>query len=125
MFAAALVMATYGLVAEKQIAIHFVRKELVGVQHLELLRGVYAAILNENLAASPSVGERNATRENLDKLAATHSVDSKQLDTAALERALRDAIDKPRRLRMTAKGGFPLSRRLRRRAPSPRGSATT
>ena len=74
-FAAALVVATYGLVAEKQIAIHFVRKELVGVQHLELLRGVYAAILKENLAASPSVGERNATRENLDKLAATHSVE--------------------------------------------------
>ena len=36
--------------------------------------------------------ERNP--EKLDKLAATHSVDSEQLDTAALERALRDAIDK-------------------------------
>ena len=54
----------------------------------------YAAILKENFAASPSAGERNATREKLDKLAATRSVDSEQLDTAALERALRDAIDK-------------------------------
>ena len=89
-FVGALVVATYGLVAEKQIAIHFVRKELVGVQHLEFLRGVYAAILKENLAASPSARERSATREKLDKLAATHSVDSEQLDTAALERALRD-----------------------------------
>jgi signal transduction histidine kinase len=92
-FVGALVVATYGLVAEKQIAIHFVRKELVGVQHLEFLRGVYAAILKEKLA-SPSAWERNATREKLDKLATTHSVDSEQPDTAALERALRDAIDK-------------------------------
>ena len=93
-FVGALVVATYGLVAEKQIAIQFVRKELVGVQHLEFLRGVYAAILKEKLAASPSAWERNTTREKLDKLAATHSVDSEQPDTAALERALRDAIDK-------------------------------
>lgn len=93
-FVGALVVATYGLVAEKQIAIHFVRKELVGVQHLEFLRAVYAAILKENLTASPSAWERNATREKLDKLVATHTVDSKQLDTAALERALREAIDK-------------------------------
>ena len=93
-FVGALVVAAYGLVAEKQIAIHFVRKELVGVQHLEFLRGVYAAILKENLAASPSARERSATREKLDEFAATHSVDSEQLDTAALERALRDGIDK-------------------------------
>ena len=46
-FVGALAVATYGLVAEKQIAINFVRKELVGVQHLEALRGVYAAILTE------------------------------------------------------------------------------
>jgi hypothetical protein len=79
-FVGALVVATYGLVAEKQIAIHFVRKELVGVQHLELLRGVYAAILTENLAASPGAAEMNAAREKLDQLAANHSVESEQLD---------------------------------------------
>lgn len=93
-FVGALVVATYGLVAEKQIAIHFVRKELVGVQHLEFLRGVYAAVLKENLAASLSAEETNAILETLDKLAATHLMESEQLDTAALERALRDAIDK-------------------------------
>jgi signal transduction histidine kinase len=93
-FVGALVVATYGLVAEKQIAIHFVRKELVGVQHLELLRGVYAAILKENLAASPGAAEMNAAREKLDQLAANHSVESEQLDTVPLERALRDSIDK-------------------------------
>ena len=93
-FVAALVVATYGLVAEKQIAIHFARKELVGVQRLELLREVYAAVLNENLAASPSAEETNAIREALDKLAATQVTEPEQLDTAALERALRDAIEK-------------------------------
>ena len=93
-FVAALVVATYGLVAEKQIAIHFARKELIGVQRLEFLRGVYAAVLKENLAASPSAEKTNAIGETLDKLAASQVAEPEQLDTAALERALRDAIDK-------------------------------
>ena len=92
-FVGALVVATYSLVAEKQIAIHFVRKELVGVQHLELLRGVYASLLKENLAAPASTSERNATREAFAKLSATRTPESEQLDTAALERALGHAID--------------------------------
>ena len=125
-FVAALVVATYGLVAEKQIAIHFVRKELVGVQHLELLRGVYAAILKENVAASPGAGEKNAAREKLDKLAATQVKEPEQLDTAALERALREAIDKLASAPDDgAEASSPPSRRSRRRAISHRGSATT
>ncbi len=93
-FVGALVVATYSLVAEKQIAIQFVRKELVGVQHLELLRGVYAALLKENLAAPPGASRGSAAREELDKLAAAHKADSERLDTKALERTLREAIDK-------------------------------
>src|SRR5262245_11506962 len=93
-FVGALAVATYGLVAEKQIAIHFVRKELVGVQHLELLRGVYADLLKENLVAPPGAGGANAAREALDKLAAAHKAGSEQLDTEALERMLGEAIDK-------------------------------
>ncbi len=42
---AAIILATYSLIKEKQIAIGFVRKELVGAQYLEALRGVYAVIL--------------------------------------------------------------------------------
>jgi signal transduction histidine kinase len=93
-FVGALVIATYSLVAEKQIAIHFVRKELVGVQHLEFLRGVYAALLKENLAAPPGARGGSPAREALDKLAAAHKADSERLDTVALERALGEAIDK-------------------------------
>src|SRR5262245_7603433 len=93
-FVGALVVATYGLVAEKQIAIHFVRKELVGVQHLELLRGVYAALLKENVAAPAGASGGSAARAKLDKLAAAQEADSERLDTEALERALGEAIDK-------------------------------
>src|SRR5262245_9113325 len=93
-FVGALVVATYGLVAEKQIAIHFVRKELVGVQHLELLRGVYAALLKETLAAPRGAGGGSTARAELDKLIAAHKADSERLDTVALERTLGEEIDK-------------------------------
>ena len=44
MFVGAIILATYSLVEEKQIAIGFVRKELIGARYLEALRGVYAVI---------------------------------------------------------------------------------
>ena len=93
-FVGALAVATYSLVAEKQIAIHFVRKELVGVKHLDFLRGVYAALLKENLAAAPGARGGNAAREELNNLAAAHKADTEQLDTVTLERMFGEAIDK-------------------------------
>ena len=93
-FVGALVVANYGLVSEKQIAIHFVRKELVGVRHLELLRDVYALIMQQNMSAAPSETDRNAIGEALNRLAATRAVDFEQLDTTELEGALAEAIDK-------------------------------
>ena len=86
-FVGALVVATYGLVAEKQIAINFVRKELVGVQHLDALRGVYAAIL----AGKPG-GAAAAVKQAVDRLAKTEA-QSDQLDIEALELNLAEAID--------------------------------
>jgi signal transduction histidine kinase len=93
-FSAALLVANYALVAEKQIAIHFARKELVGVQRLKLLREVYAAILKENFAGSPNPAQANAIRETLDRLAATQGAEPGKPDTASLEHALREAVDK-------------------------------
>jgi hypothetical protein len=52
MFVGSIILATYSLIEEKQIAIGFVRKELVGAQYLEALRGVYAVILAEDADAS-------------------------------------------------------------------------
>jgi len=86
-FVGALVVATYGLVAEKQIAINFVRKELLGIEHLDALRGVYAAILTEKPGASA------AAKQAVARFAKTEA-QSDQLDTAALERDLAKAIDK-------------------------------
>ena len=88
-FVGALVVATYGLVAEKRIAINFVRKELVGVQHLDALRGVYAAILARKPGGAPG-----AAKQAVDRLAKTGSVGSDPLDTAALERTLTEATSK-------------------------------
>ena len=93
-FVGALMVATYGLVAEKQIAIQFVRKELVGVQHLTVLREVYAFILKEDTSASPGARKGSSASDALDKLATTGSVGSEQLNTVAVERALAEAIDK-------------------------------
>ena len=87
-FVGALAVANYSLVAEKQIAIQFVRKELVGVEHLEALRGDYATILTNE--EGEWTGSKSAGRA----LAETGSTDIHQLDTSALEGALADAIDK-------------------------------
>jgi hypothetical protein len=47
MFVGAILLATYSLIGEKQIAIRFAQKELVGAQYLEALRRVYAIILDD------------------------------------------------------------------------------
>ena len=88
-FVGALAVATYSLVAEKQIAIQFVRKELVGVAHLEALRDVYAAILTEATGPSPVTA-----KASLDRLAKAGTADTHQLNTAALQRALADSVDR-------------------------------
>ncbi len=87
-FVGALVVTTFGLVAEKQIAINFVRKELVGVRHLEALRGIYSAIL------TGKPGPSAAAKQSQDRRPETGSVGSDQLDTAALERSLSEATGK-------------------------------
>ncbi len=87
-FVGAIVVATYSLVAEKKIAIDFVRKELVGVEYLEALRGVYAAILTNKWGVS------TASKHAVRTLAEAENADFDQLDTSALEGVLAGAIDK-------------------------------
>ena len=67
-FVGSLLVATYGLVAEKEIAIQFVRKELVGVQRLDALRRTYAFVLTKELA-SPGI-EGTASGGSLGTVAA-------------------------------------------------------
>jgi signal transduction histidine kinase len=93
-FVGALLVATYALVAEKQIAIQFVRKELVGVQKLEELRRAYASILIEELGSARGGGPKAAVNETPAALAAADAPTSVALDTVELERALAAASDK-------------------------------
>ena len=67
MFVAAIVLATYSLIREKQIAIEIVRKELVGAQYLEALRGVYAVILKPASQASQRQASAIAAMDALTK----------------------------------------------------------
>ena len=57
------------LIEEKQIAIGFVRKELVGARYLEALRGVYAVILAEGADASNGAQNQASVDAALDALA--------------------------------------------------------
>gem|GEM_PF-4998811 len=88
-FVGALVVATYSLIAEKQIAINFVRKELVGVEGLEVLRGVYADILTNKRGVPAATGEAARTLAEIEDDAGFD-----KLDTRALETDLAGAIEK-------------------------------
>ena len=81
MFVAAIVLATYSLIREKQIAIEFVRKELVGAQYLEAFRGVYAVILEPASQASQRQASAIAA---LDALAKAEAKTGGSLHTATL-----------------------------------------
>jgi hypothetical protein len=69
-----LVVTTYSLIAEKQIAIDFARKELAGTGRLTAVRGIYAAILTDQKQLSAPV--------------VTEAVATPILNTAELEQAL-------------------------------------
>jgi signal transduction histidine kinase len=87
-FVVSIVALTYGLVAEKHIAIQFVRKELIGVHYLEELSRVYAAILTEERDTAPIRHTDNAINESLAALAAADTHAAGLLNTEELEEAL-------------------------------------
>ena len=93
MFIVAIVVAIYSLVAEKEIAIQFARKELVGVRYLESLRGVYAAILAEPTRTNAN-GQTASPEETLKSLDAAEQDAAGTLQTAALEQSLETTLRK-------------------------------
>src|SRR5262245_29368932 len=93
MFLVAIVVAIYSLVAEKEIAIQFARKELVGVRYLEGLRGVYAAILAEATGDNTSA-QALSPEETLKSLDAAEQEATGTLQTAALEQSLETTLRK-------------------------------
>jgi signal transduction histidine kinase len=86
MFIAALCVTTYSLIVEKQIAIEFAGKELVGTEYLATIREVYRAVL-PGLAADGSDG-REDPKAILETLAAAETRSGGRLETAELQRAL-------------------------------------
>ena len=90
-FIVAIVVAIYSLVVEKQIAIDFARKELVGVRYFESLRDVYSAILNEPLVGA---GQEPSLAEALKSLDAAEKEAAGTLQTATLEQSLEATLRK-------------------------------
>jgi signal transduction histidine kinase len=88
MFMISIGVATYSLFAEKQLAVDFARKELIGTGYLATVRGIYAAI-STDLASNPSGGqEAMSTREAVKVLAKAQATAAPMLQTAGLEQAL-------------------------------------
>jgi PAS domain S-box-containing protein len=91
-FLIAIGVAIYALVAEKQIAIDFARKEVVGVHYLETLRDVYAAILAEPLDANVSGRDAAGAEATLKSLADAEAAAGGVLQTHELEQSLASAL---------------------------------
>jgi hypothetical protein len=94
-FVGSIVLATFGLIQEKQIAIEFVRKELMGARYLETVRGVYAAML----AADDGAPKKQSVDAALNALAAAEADTGGALHTALLRQ--RCTRCRPRRRTMT------------------------
>jgi methyl-accepting chemotaxis protein len=93
-FLVSIFVATYGLVAEKLIAIEFVRKELVGAEYLEAVRGVYAWILADG-PTSPSTSQTGPSADQvLKRLADAQADTAGTLHTAELAQSVAEAVRK-------------------------------
>ena len=93
-FVLSIIIVTYGLIAEKRIAIDFVRKEIVGLQYLEAVRGVYAWILANGLTSPLSTATGPSTNQVLDGLADAQSHTAGSLHTAEPAQSVADAVRK-------------------------------
>ena len=93
-FVLSIIIVTYGLIAEKRIAIDFVRKEIVGLQYLEAVRGVYAWILANGLTSPLSTATGPSTNQVLDGLADAQSHTAGSLHTADHAQSVADAVRK-------------------------------
>jgi signal transduction histidine kinase len=94
MFVASIILATYSLIEEKQIAIGFVRKELVGAQYLESLRGVYSIILADDSKALQDAQAQASVDGALNALTASETNARGSLQTARLAEGLAAIVRK-------------------------------
>ncbi len=91
-FIVAIGVTIYSLIAEKQIAIEFAKKELVGSRYLAAVREVYADVLD-----APPVGisfrqSKRSIEDAINTLKAAQQDAGTQLQTGAFARALSEAL---------------------------------
>ncbi|WP_162918843.1 sensor histidine kinase [Taklimakanibacter deserti] len=107
LFILSLAVTTYSLVTEKQIAIQFARKELIGSQYIAALRPTYEVVLAQQ-------GERGTvalirTDELIRVLTSGRAGSAVGLETAELEQALVKALrDLPLTMAESANGNDPV-----------------
>src|SRR5262249_18912718 len=92
LFIIALVVATYQLVTEKQIAINFARKELVGVQYLGALRDAYVSALIAPRSNTSTEPRPKPQTQVLEALAPAEATAGRVLHSAELATALVAAL---------------------------------
>jgi signal transduction histidine kinase len=92
-FLLSIFIATYGLVAEKLIAIEFARKELVGAQYLEAVHEVYAWIL-AGLTSPSTFRTGPSANRVLNRLADAQAHTAGSLHTAELAQSVAEAVRK-------------------------------
>ena len=92
-FGISIAITTAALVAEKEIAIAFARKELVGSRYLATVRDIYPAILIEQDDAA-FAQPRPSPDEILKGLATAEADATGRLQTAELEQALAQTLRK-------------------------------
>jgi len=92
MFIISLGVTTYNLVAEKQIAVSFTRKELIGSKFLATLRAIDVAVLRTR-SLDPLAAESDSSVQGTpDALAAGQAGAASTLQTAELVQALSSAL---------------------------------
>jgi methyl-accepting chemotaxis protein len=94
MFSASAAVATYNFVAEKQIAISFARKELVGSRFLAALRNINVALVNSR-PFDPLAADSDSSKEKIpEALAAAQAAAAPALQTAEPTQALLSALNR-------------------------------
>jgi len=91
-FIIAIGATVYSLIAEKQFAIDFAKKELIGTQYLTAVRGVYADVLAAPPIKASAARPKPSTGEMLARLVTAQRHAGAQLQTAGLARALAEAL---------------------------------
>jgi signal transduction histidine kinase len=81
-------VATYALLVEKQIAINFARKELVGSKYLALLQSIYVTVLKNQANGDLSDRQGTSARDAIDSLARADAETSGTLHIAKAAEAL-------------------------------------